>query len=321
MDYKDVLQTLDLRLQAAPGKRFSGEKPVMANCTWHEDSHKSLAVYRDHLYCFGCQKRLSLLEWIAEKEGLDIQHDFKRVVAVATGGVSTSWRDNMPLKPLPRRNDSTQAPMEVAVARRHHASLGAKRQWYLDRGLSHETINGQLLGHNGRAFTIPVWHPAGHLLTVRFRRDDALSTAGPKYWGIEGRNSTLLYNQVALKDTRCVVITEGELDCLRLWQEGIPAVSSTNGAGGMVSLWSRVKRLFRCQRIVIAFDQDAGGRKGANDLKAMICGSNKRTLAWDRAVILRWDIGTGKDITELAANKGTGYVLDLIEEVVCLKIS
>jgi DNA primase len=316
MDYRDVIASLDLRTLAVPGARFSGDKPVLLKCYWHDDRHKSLAIYRDHLYCYGCQKRLSVLEWIAEREGLDIQREFKKVVDAAAGGVSPA-----PLQ-APRsqtRKNRFVSPMSEEIARRYHARLGLKRRWYLDRQLTDETIDRQLLGYDGRAFTIPVWHPSGQLLTIRFRRDDSLGSSGPKYWGIEGRNDTLLYNQVALRDARCVVITEGELDCLRLWQEGIPVVSSTNGAGGMVSIWPRAKRRFRCERIVIAFDQDEGGQKAAQDLRAMICGKSRWSLDWQRAVALRWEPGLGKDITELAGRRGIEYVLELIREASCSK--
>lgn len=315
VDYRQLVDRLDLRTLAAPGKRISGEKPVMVRCPYHDDRHSSLGIWPDHLHCFGCGVHKSTLDYLAEEENLDIQGDFRGTVEalVAKYGVAGTV-------PVPRTRQkeipkASPLPLDASLARRCHDRLGEKRWWYRDRGLSDRIIDGQFLGHDGRAFTIPVWHPSGELLTLRYRRDDSLGGSGPKYWGIEGRNDTLLYNQGALAGSRVVVITEGELDCLRLWQEGIPTVSSTNGAGGMVSIWEKVSSRFnRAVRIIIAFDQDEGGRRPAREITRMINGRNSRSVSRTRAVMLRWDIRMGKDITELAWRKGMPYVRTLMEE-------
>jgi len=316
VDYKELVDRLDLRALAAPGKRISGEKPVLVRCPWHDDRHSSLAIYSDHAFCFGCQRRVSLLEWLAEQENLDLNSDFRGTVEAlaARYGVASVAPVSWPTQEEASRK--ALFPLDASLAKRYHDRLGEKRQWYRDRGLSDKIIDGQLLGHDGRAFTIPVWHPSGELLTIRYRRDDSLGTSGPKYWGIEGRNDTLLYNEGALAGSRYVLIAEGELDCLRLWQEGIPAISSTNGASGMVSIWKKVSSKFNCAvRIIIALDQDEGGRKPAAELLKMINGRNPRSVSRTRAVILKWDRRLGKDITELAKKKGIAYLKTIIEEV------
>ena len=315
MDYKELVDRLDLRTLAAPGRRTSGNKPVMVKCLWHDDKHASMAIYADHIFCHGCQKRESVLEWLAEQENLDLDRDFRGAVEVLMSKYGSGALP-APIPAVRKTSDKPAmiSPMDATMANRYHDRLGAKRQWYLGRGLSDKVIDAQLLGHDGRAFTIPVWHPNGDLLTMRYRRDESLGGNGPKYWGIEGRNDTLLYNQAALAGSRMVVITEGELDCLRIWQEGIAAVSSTNGAGGMLSIWERVSSRFRCGRILIAFDQDEGGRKPAAELLRMINGRNPRSVSRSRAVVLRWDRRLGKDITDLAKRKGIAYLKTMIEE-------
>jgi DNA primase len=309
IDYKELEARLDLRELIAPGKRISGNKPVLMRCPYHDDKRDSLAIYSNDLHCFGCGKHQSVLDWLAEKEHLDIKRDFKGTIEVLAAKYG-----NAPITtPLPKVKapppKKELKPMDPAVARRYHDNLGEKREWFRRRTLSDRIIDGQLLGYDGRAFTIPVWHPSGDLLTIRFRRDDSLGTQGPKYYGIEGRNQTLLYNQGALTGSRSVVICEGELDTLVLWQEGIPAVSSTNGAHGMVSIWEDVKHLFRCERILVSLDQDEAGRRNARELLRII-GTGQHFV--QGAVILRWNKKFGKDITEVAQNKGIGYLKELI---------
>jgi DNA primase len=314
IDYKEMISRIDLRQLLAPphGRIPSGDRPLMTNCIYHEDRHASLGIWVDHLHCFGCGVHKSTLDYLAEQEKLDIEHDFKGTVEALAAKYGNKITTPLPIprvKVTPRKE---LGPMDESIARRYHDNLGKKRQWYRDRMLSDRIIDGQLLGYDGRAYTIPVWHPSGILLTIRFRRDDLLGTQGPKYYGIEGRNQTLLYNQGALAGSRSVVICEGELDTLVLWQEGIPAVSSTNGCAGMASIWEQVKPLFLCERIVVAFDQDEGGRNAAPGLLKMINGTGRHVLR--RAVMLRWNKRLGKDITELAQKKGIGYLKELVKE-------
>ncbi len=314
-DYRELIGRLDLRVLAAPGMRISGEKPVMIRCLWHADRHSSLGIWPDHLHCFGCGVHKGVLDYLAEQENLDIERDFWGTVEALAGkyGVASAAPMSHPRQETPRK--APPLPLGASLARGYHERLGDKRRWYRDRGLRDGIVDGQLLGHDGRAFTIPVWHPSGELLTIRYRRDESLSSGGPKYWGIEGRNETLLYNQGALDGSWLVVITEGELDCLRLWQEGIPAVSSTNGAGGMIGIWEQVSpRFSRVVRMVVALDQDEGGRQAAAQLAKAINGRNPRSVSRSRAVILKWDKRLGKDVTELAQRRGTASVKALIEE-------
>lgn len=309
-NYKDLVSKLDLRAIIAPGKRITGDKPVLLNCFWHDDRHESLAVYPDHLYCYGCQKHLTALEWIADQERLDIRQDFGKVVEVLANKYVSHKVSIKEKKRWVASGDISF--MKSDIVQKYHSNLGRKRQWYHDRGLTDEIIDSQLLGYDGRAFTIPVWHPCGQLLTIRFRRDDLLSINGPKYWGIEGHNKTLLYNEIAMSGASSVVICEGELDCLRLWQEGVPAISSTNGVHGMLRIWREVK--CACKFFIIAFDQDDMGREAAKKLRRMINGTCKHSPP--RSTILKWNIKLGKDVTELAQNKGVSFVKEKISEAV-----
>ena len=313
MDSKELIARIDLREMMVPGRGASGNRPVMMRCPWHHDTHASMAVYRDGMYCFGCQRYQGVLDFLAEKEGVDLNLNFREGIEL----LMDKYGGGKPLPVMrhPAREEKAHdcAPMDKDIVLRYHQQLGAKRKWFLDRGLCDETIDAQKLGHNGRdAYTIPVWDTSGQLITIRYRRDDVVRTDGSKYWGVTGRNDTILYNKAAVKGAEYVVLCEGELDCLRIFQEGIPAVSSTNGAGGIVSLWPRISSLFRCGRIIIAMDQDEGGQKAASELKKMINGTSRKSLDSKRSVIMRWNPVHGKDVTELACKKGIDFLRGII---------
>jgi len=307
-DYKEVINRIDLRSLVAPGKRIMNGKPVLINCPWHDDKHASLAIYPENCFCFGCGKRLSTLEWIAEKEGLNIDSQFREVVKAASKHAGLS-DVTLPVK-YPKR-PPLLTPMSEEVAVYAHKNLGDKRQWYLDRGLTDTTIDAELLGYLNSAFAIPVWDSAGFLLTMRYRRDDSITKEGNKYWGTKGRNATLIYNEKILleeymqKYGRTVCLTESELDALLLWQEGISTIAFTNGVNAWRSLClENLRKLDYVYHLIICFDQDDAGKKSAQDLKGIL---------GERAVILQWEDYLGKDITELAQYMGINYVQQLIE--------
>lgn len=312
IDYKDVVSRIDLRELMAPGKTFRGNKPVFIMCPWHSDTVPSLGVYPDHAYCYGCQRRVSILEWIAEENGLDISSDFSHVVELANskyvGFVSLpSSPLRTPNSRISSEHDLFVKPLEIPFAKYCHDHLGEKRAWFINRGLTDQVIDSEFLGYLDNAFTIPVWNSAWQLLTMRYRRDDTITTKGNKYWGIKDRNRAFLYNSKALTrdymqiNNGLVVLCEGELDCLRLWCEGINSVSFTNGVGAFKPEF--VASFVLASRILIAFDMDDAGQMEALGVAIML---------GDRASIMTWDASLGKDITDLVNNQGIDYIRGLI---------
>lgn len=283
-------------------------KPVLINCPWHDDKHASLAVYQQNCFCFGCGKRLSTLEWIAEQAQLNIDSQFPEVVETASKYAGLS---DIVLPVKYPKCPPLLTPMSEEIAIYAHNNLGDKRQWYYDRGLTDKTIDTELLGYLNNAFSIPVFDCLGFLMNMRYRRDDAVTKDDPKYWGTKGRNTTLIYNEKVLSEgcmtqhDNTLCITEGELDCLRLWQEGIAAVSFTNGVFGWKQSRLPIMLEFKYAKIIIiCFDQDDAGKRSALQLKEVF---------GERARILQWDKKLGKDITILAQRKGVDYLKQLIE--------
>jgi DNA primase len=122
-----------------------------------------------------------------------------------------------------------------------------------------------------------------------------MEDAGPnkKYSGIKGRNETYLYPAWMLDlafDT--LVVCEGELDAVRLWQEGIPACSPTNGAESLAHIPELITPYTHVKRLLIASDQDEAGDRGA----AKLFEKGGHLYKCKR---IKWDKTKGKDVTEL----------------------
>ena len=68
------------------------------------------------------------------------------------------------------------------------------------------------------------------------------------------------------KDSRFVVLTEGEIDAMTLHQYGYPSLSVPSGATGLTWIEYEYDRLMAYDEIYICFDDDEPGQKGALEL-------------------------------------------------------
>jgi len=87
-----------------------------------------------------------------------------------------------------------------------------------------------------------------------------------KYKNEQGSHA-VLFNYPAVSDSKYIFICEGEMDCLRLSIEGIPAVTSTGGAGVFLPEWAP---LLADRKVYICYDSDDPGRSGARKVLEML---------------------------------------------------
>ena len=247
----------DLReLVVEPGEAL--DRPYIL-CPLHDDKHRpSMRVYPDGAHCFTCGGHFNRAQFSAQFDGRQL--------------TTAKLRGGFERKKLP-----TRVPLDPAVvARLAHETLlrgdamSPERRWLAQRGI-HETILEQYrLGHNGVAFTLPVYNlppedPDLRVMNVRYRRDDAVAPfIDMKYWGLRGYNDLMLYPHVCFDEV--AYLTEGEFDALLLREHGLPAYSWVNGSSVMPDK-SRWNTFFPNLRVLVRVgDQDAPGRTGSDRL-------------------------------------------------------
>lgn len=130
--------------------------------------------------------------------------------------------------------------------------------YLLERGLSQTIIDSAQLGWDGARIIIPVFDSNGNFLFNKYRRSP-FTNEGPKYMYDKGSTSAL-YNVHTIKENTCVIITEGEMDALRLQSAGYGAVSTTGGSSTFKEEW---KEFFKNKTVLICYDNDDAGFKGA----------------------------------------------------------
>lgn len=282
---------IDIRL-AVEDNPPPGDMPIKVTClnaVAHKrgDKTPAMAVYPDHLHCFACgfhyNEPLGALRLLLGTKEIDAT----RYTVEALDAYRERATQLATAEPLAAAHAQL---FLLQLYNRYLPRLG----WLYERGLKDYTIIAFQLGHNGQAFTIPVYDADGKLLSFRYRADPSLNSEDHlerfRYTGMKGRNGLYLYPapQFAADERDWVMLCEGELDALRLWQEDIPAVTLTNGARQMKKLPALLPA--RIKQVFIAADQDEAGEIAATET---IEACDRLGLKWCR---LRWP--DGKDVTE-----------------------
>lgn len=302
---------LDLRL--AVSDLTVGTMPVKVKCpdrvhkarSKQTDKNNSLAVYPESIHCYGCGFNRMGVWGLAALLDVDID-EARRLQSRYTSESLDAYRDRA-------AQEARTDPLSEALAKLYNDMLmgpnaprAHRQDWLLARGLTPATWERFHLGHNGTQFVVPIFDADGQLIALRFRRDDAyLDESYPKYTGVKGRNGAYIYPEPQLaSDTRdWVIVVEGELDAVRLWQDGKPAAAVTNGAGQVPKLVRMLaERYPRIKTVYIATDMDEPGREAAK------LSAQAATECGLKPVILGW--AEGKDVTECLALGGRLEVWD-----------
>jgi hypothetical protein len=266
-------KVIDLKTLFSPQ---SGDGALVSQCIRpdHLDYTPSMHVFEDHVYCFGCGSYWWPDQFLVELGDRDLD-----------------------TRPAPKQERSRSRYIPRSMVETYNRWLTTvykdRLDFFFARGLRLEdSINPNLLGYDGTAYTIPVFGLDGEIAALRFRRDDTwqdpLVSETHKYWGLPGKNSVTLYSPRIPEhiDLRSDVIflCEGELDALRLAQEGLIAWSLTNGCR---AFGPEHVATFIGRKVKVVYDQDTPGRMAS----MKIC----QLLNCERVV---WPEVLGKDVTE-----------------------
>jgi len=139
------------------------------------------------------------------------------------------------------------------------------REWLNGRGLTDKTIEAFRIAEQSRgteAFAVFPYLRDDELVNVKYR-----NTSDKKDMRQEkGAEPCLFGWHLIDPKARTVAITEGEIDAMTLHQVGIPALSVNQGAGNHQWVESDWQRLDRFSDILVCFDCDEAGDKGAREV-------------------------------------------------------
>jgi DNA primase len=184
--------------------------------------------------------------------------------------------------------------LDLAIT--YHEALPRNIRCYLNnkRGIPDEIIDRHILGWNGWRITIPIFDRGGDLAFFKLAKDPDDRGDSPKMLATPGSHVELYGWDEILNRPSEIVICEGEFDRLVLEAKGLPAATSTGGAGTFRSEWAVA--FASIPGVYICLDRDEAGRSGAMRVGQMIRHA--------KVVELPEEVGEGGDITDLFVQLG-----------------
>jgi twinkle protein len=266
-------------------------------CPFHVEKSPSLTVSESKqiFKCFGCGKSGDAIAFIVEHEKVSYIEAIKKIAVKY--GIPVEESEKVPTaRPIPR--------LEKLDAKTLH--------WFEnDRRISNNTLLRFRITQ--AMHFMPQLDQEIEAICFNYYRNDELINIkfrGPKKSFMMSKNAELIfYNLDAIKDEKECIITEGEIDCLSLYEAGIyNAVSVPNGA---TVGKQRLEYLDNCygyftgkEKIILATDNDYPG----NNLREELA----RRLGKDRCYQLVYPDGC-KDLNDVLVKHGKDAVRAVIE--------
>lgn len=193
---------------------------------------------------------------------------------------------------------SQQESQTLKVYSAEELSKYAYRSSYLkQRGITEEVQRLFRVGYDPQHKAVAMcWCDAGgQVVNIKFR-----SVTDKRFWYAGGqRIKEHLYGLHAFtqEKTKVLTVTESEIDCMRLWSVGIPAVAF--GTANVSKTQGRKLLNSGVEEIVIATDNDDAGRHCGKQLEKLLVGAVKVTY-------FNFNDNNVKDVSDLE-NSGILY--------------
>lgn len=110
----------------------------------------------------------------------------------------------------------------------------------------------------------------GELVNVKHLALQREPNGKKRTWQAKDAEPCLFGWDLVQEDCKAVLIVEGEIDAMSLYQYGFDAMSVNQGAGNHQWIDSDFDRLERFQEIFLWFDNDDAGQKGAKEVAARL---------------------------------------------------
>lgn len=219
--------------------------------------------------------------------------------------------------PRPDGEELYSDVIDPEIALRYHHDLmtmgGSNLEYLLnERCLTIDAIERFQIGWNGERYTIPIYDEKYNLVNIRlytrmpvdgrqkvinYRDENGYTYGKVRLYGIENIAQEVPY----------VVVAEGELDRICCEAHGIPAVTSTAGAGSWERSWTALFK--NVGKVYSCYDNDTAGVNAGAKLLRRLSGITE-------VAILQWPDGFKNkgDITDWFCENPNGNFLKFIQD-------
>ena len=258
----------------APMKRVGRE--YLTQCLWHEDKNPSLTVSDDKgfSFCHVCRGGGDAIDYVSKRLGLGWRDAAEKVASLLS--IPFELDDEDPVasarkkEALERARAALEQEQSTYKINIRDPRAGRIRDFLAARGLTPEASKEFGIGYAPDGFfaqriTVPIYDHRNHLVGFTGR---TTVDAPAKYKNSQDsdvfQKKLLVFNEVrakeAAREAGCLVVVEGHLDVVSMWQAGIRNVVAMQGTGAPDQ--NVLQRLTRsCKNVILCFDGDAGGKK------------------------------------------------------------
>src|SRR3989344_385535 len=134
--------------------------------------------------------------------------------------------------------------------------MNKAQEYLIEHGINQASAVKFKLSGNDFKLNLPVKDANGKLVFVKERR----FYGDIKFYIPKGKKTVLFNSNILKQKINFLVITAGEIDCIRVNQEGIHAVSSSGGEGAFKEEW--VRQILDAEIKDIYLCEDNDGKKG-----------------------------------------------------------
>lgn len=226
---------------------------ITISCPFHQDGddltkcHGGVHRQSGSFKCFKCSAPGNIISVIATK--MNVPPDI--VIAHSDNILGTQTKNKYDPALVAQCNVELQANTEMLT------KLACKH------GITIDSVIKYNLGyyHPLKRILIPVYNDREELLFTKLYKYDPAANEVKILQQKGVKHSIYLYPKV--KNENRIYITEGEFKAVILNQYGFPACASTGGAGTFPQEWGS---LFKDKEVIIIYDNDEAGKKGARKL-------------------------------------------------------
>jgi hypothetical protein len=280
-DTTQVTRTTELVTRHLAVERVQGAEFICL-CVFHSEHRASMwvNVEKDSFICFSCGEGGALRRvWdqLGVDGGTSAGRPGVRQLLAATAHRLTELRSG----PTPATPANRTVPESTLDRFTEHP-------WWTDpiahggRGFTAGTVRRFQLGYDvlNDAATIPIRDVAGTLLgvTLRYLHPGRGQDRYRYPWGFHKSQELFASWRVAEQDTPAVVLVEGALDAINIWQAGYPALAIYGNR--LSAAQARLLQQLAVRQVVLAFDDDEGGRTANASAKGLSRRSRSSGYRW-----------------------------------------
>lgn len=285
-------------------------------------------------HCFSCESHFDNIDLLAEYYGLDSVQDFPEIVKRACEDFSINYDDsstkNAPRKaPMAQKsveNNSTSKDRELELIHSDISQAKSNLPNFIERcggswrGLTLETlqkfgcgylpnwvspktrVNSKKLPSGTARVIIPT---DNHYLACMLAKDR--TDENKSYWKMHAGTKELFnFNRVTYN---ILIVVEGEIDAMSIWQATGYDTVATCGVGGYMAFTEAVKGKDNLS-VIILFDSDSAGRSNAEKFKQSLLAEGVKVA------VAFLDDGVSKlDANDILVNQGQAALKAAIDKI------